>query len=147
MLNEFYHSKRNGFDMKNILAIIAVLMLSGCAASIPQITETRDREITAPVPELTGVLTTEQSDTVIVAQKIIKHDTVVSIIYVPKDHKVYYNVKPDSVKVHVVDTVQVFRGHTDAELDAMEGKGIKEGAGGTLAALVIIALILFLLKK
>lgn len=114
--------------MKIFLVIFLVLFLAGCGSSgIMQKTIVQDRILKAASPEIVETLPAVKQDTVIIAQKIVKLDTVIQVKYFPKTQTMYVNVKPDTVIIVVPDTIQTFTGYTDNDLDAAEFAGLKWG--------------------
>jgi hypothetical protein len=80
-----------------------LLLLSGCGTT----TETviKPEVIKVPVPVVTDTIRVTRVDTVVVeAVKVVKGDTVVDIRYYPKEQKVWYKVKPDTVTLIHMDT-------------------------------------------
>ena len=89
---------------KNKLIILFVLILVGCGTT-KQI-EIKPRAVIPSIIE--GKLKAEEvildKDTVIIANEIVKKDTVTQIRYYPKTKTFYYKVKPDTIII--MDTVR-----------------------------------------
>lgn len=89
---------------KNKLIILFVLILVGCGTT-KQI-EIKPRAVIPPVIE--GKLKSEEvmegKDTILIANEIVKKDTVTQIRYYPKTKTFYYKVKPDTIII--MDTVR-----------------------------------------
>lgn len=89
---------------KNKLVILFVLILVGCGTT-RQI-EIKPRAVIPSIIE--GKLKAEEvildKDTVIIANEIVKKDTVTQIRYYPKTKTFYYKVKPDTIII--MDTVR-----------------------------------------
>lgn len=88
---------------KNKLIMILVIVLVGCSTT-RQI-EIKPRAVVPPIieGELKATEITEK-DTVIIANEIIKKDTVTQIKYYPKTKTFYYKIKPDTIII--MDTVK-----------------------------------------
>jgi len=89
------------YKNKLIMIMILVFVIVGCSTT-RQI-EIKPRAVVPPIIE--GELkATVIKDTVIVANEIIRKDTVTQIKYYPKTKTFYYKVKPDTIII--MDTVR-----------------------------------------
>jgi len=122
--------------MKTYLVLILSLLLWSCSSGITQKTIIEDRIIKAPVPAIEETLPAVIYDTVLVAQRVVEHDTVLVVKYFPKTQTFYVHAKPDSVKIIIRDTVQTFTGYTESDLSSANFKGWKWGIGITIFLIV-----------
>jgi hypothetical protein len=89
------------YKNKLIMIMILVFVIVGCSTT-RQI-EIKPRAVVPPIIE--GELkATVIKDTVIVANEIIRKDTVTQIKYYPKTNTFYYKIKPDTIII--MDTVK-----------------------------------------
>ena len=112
--------------------ILLAFIFIGCASGISERTIVEDQVVKAPVPVIHDTLTAITHDTVIVATKIVKHDTTEVVKYYPKTNTVTVYAKPDSVLFIVHDTIQTFTGYTDADIGNAKLNGGKWGMGFAL---------------
>jgi len=87
---------------KNKLILILVIVLVGCSTT-RQI-EIKPRAVIPPIIEGELKATEIEKDTVIIANEIIKKDTVTQIKYYPKTKTFYYKIKPDTITI--MDTIK-----------------------------------------
>lgn len=82
------------------------MLLTGCGTTRVAERVTVDTiKVVSPVVEdsLRAILV---SDTVIVTNRVVERDTVIDVRYYPKQEKFYIKVKPDTVTIFKVDTVE-----------------------------------------
>jgi len=104
-------------EVKLILLFIAILLLvAGCSPAVRYVDRvTVDTVVVVPptiIKELPAVTVT---DTVVIGHEIVKTDTVVTVKYFPREQRFDLMVKPDTVKLLMVDTVEVTQVLPDPE--------------------------------
>ena len=87
-----------------IIGILLALLMWGCSG--PE-TVIKDRIITVTPPAVHDtVRVTAPGDSVIIATKVVQHDTVAQIKYYPKLQYMDYKIQPDTIRLHYADTVK-----------------------------------------
>lgn len=120
--------------MTNIYYALIFLCLYGCSSGIKHTTRVENRELTVGVPYVIDTIHAKYQGDTVYAERIVKGDTIVRILYIPKTKLISYKIKPDSIKVKIIDTIEVFTGYTSNDMQAEKFAGFKWGAG-----IVIIA--------
>lgn len=126
------------FSVVLVLSGAAVLMylLAGCSTTRVMERVTVDTiRVASPVVEdsLRAVLV---SDTVIVTNRVVERDTVIDVRYYPKLEKFYIKVKPDTVTIFKVDTVE-----TTIEREAED----KEAGDGKILLITVVTIIIIMI--
>lgn len=111
-------------------------LLAGCSTTRVMERVTVDTiRVASPVVEdsLRAVLV---SDTVIVTNRVVERDTVIDVRYYPKLEKFYIKVKPDTVTIFKVDTVE-----TTIEREAED----KEAGDGKILLITVVTIIIIMI--
>lgn len=91
-----------------LMILLAVSLISaGCTPQVKYIERVRVDTIKAASPIIEETLAAKViTDTLVMSSKEARNDTVRIIKYFPREKKFYIKVKPDTVKVIDVDTLQ-----------------------------------------
>lgn len=113
----FYQSQQSSstfeklarLEVKLIFLLAAlVLFLAGCSPAVRYVERVRVDTVTVVPPtiikELPAVTVT---DTVVIGHEIVKTDTVVTVKYFPREQRFDLMVKPDTIRILRIDTVEV----------------------------------------
>jgi hypothetical protein len=127
------------------ILVAAFLLLAGCCASSPvDKTETviKNNEVRVPVPVIEESLEAKDDTVFIHGEKIIETDTVITVKYFPIEKKIYLKVKPDTVIINKVDTIQVTQ-----KTEVVKAPGFFEKEFWYIAGFLFLLIILFIAVK
>jgi len=128
-----------------VFIFFLLLNLFGCSG-YPEIvkttTEKIERHDVVPAVINENLKAEKNADTVraykIKNEGTSKADTVIRVEYYEKEKLIYVHVRPDTVKINDIDTVQTWTGFTENDMEVEYNKGFKLGALLTLLAIGVL---------
>lgn len=112
------------------------LILSGCGSA--QRTVITDNPVVIVPQVIRDTLTAVVHDTVVMAMRVERRDTVLSVQYFPKTKTVTVYAKPDTIRLRDRDTMSIVVGTTRAEKWGLRVEGVLWLLGALAVAAVAI---------
>ena len=125
----------------SIIILISILITTACTTTrVVERVKIDTIKVASPIIE-DSLIAKVLTDTVIVSNKVIQKDTVIDVRYYPLEKKFYVKVKPDTVTLLKIDTVQ-----TTIEMKE-ENKMMFKDYLGIVLLLIVVLFVIWLLGK